>query len=154
MIQVHGDTGPISFPKQSGARAYRSGNVLNLANQTPTKIQLNAESYDILGEFDNSTNFRFTAIEPGYYQVNAAVRFYSIIADKFYSLRVYKNGADYTTGDSHSSSTFPLSINISDEVYLAANDYLELYYYLDVGATTVDMYGYEYYTFMSVRKVS
>ena len=136
----------------SRVRAYRSDEQ-SIPNQAWTKVQLNAESYDGLGEFDPTTNFRFTAQTAGYYQVNAAVWYIAVDATVIY-IAIYKNGSNVAGAATRNPTTGgDFSSVISDVIYLAAGDYLELYTYH--GSTSAKSAGYgAAWTYMSIHKLS
>jgi hypothetical protein len=137
----------------SRARAYLSANQ-SVPTGAFTKILLNAENYDEQGEFDNVTNYRFTAKKAGYYQVNAcAVLNLSVDTARLIAF-IYKNGAMVARADSQMSvaNTY-VSANVSDVIYLAADDYLELYVWHNCGSNR-DIYGGSAYTFLSIHKLS
>lgn len=81
-IQVHGDEGSLSFPRQSGVLAYLSSDQ-TIGASTATTIAFDAEVYDTLGEFNTGTS-TFTAKDVGTYlfiirahwaNVNSGVRY-------------------------------------------------------------------------------
>ena len=137
----------------SKARAYRGTSVQTIPTAEATKVQLNAESYDVDGEFDSTTNYRFTATTSGYYQVNAAVRYDVATADKMYLCIVRRNGTDVMYNQFHASVAQPITSNISDVVYMTAGQYLELFTYHDSGVDRNVSYG-DARTFLSVHKLS
>ena len=137
----------------SRARAYRATTVQAIADATLTKVQLNAESYDEQGEFDPTTNFRFTATKAGYYLVSAQLGFWPWADQAYFMLYIYKNGAVYSQTRTNGSGTGLHYANLTDIIPLAANDYLELYVYQTSGASADLYYGSEN-TFMSIHKLS
>ena len=56
------------------SRAYRNTTNQAISDDSWTKVQLNAESFDIGGEFDSTTNYRFTATTTGYYLVCGQIK--------------------------------------------------------------------------------
>ena len=145
--------GIVSETKQSRVRVGLSANQ-SVPNITATKIQLNSETYDNLGEFDSTTNYRFTATTAGYYQVNAMVALTITVDGSMLYAYIYKNGAAVAVGVSQMSKNSDLiSSLVSDVVYLIAADYLELYAYHSCGAAA-NIFGEVPYTFMSVHKLS
>lgn len=141
---------------QSRARAYLNSDQLNLVNSTATKITLDTENYDNLGEFDSTTNYRFTATIAGYYQVNAEVGWLgtSIVADKRYEAYITRDGANVVSGNATPSGALYFSVAVSDIIYLAAGQYLELWAVSYAGVDTVDVWGGTQNTFMSVHRLS
>ena len=137
----------------SKARAYLNTSTQSIATGTYTKLQLNAENYDALSEFDSTTNYRFTAKGAGYYQVNGALQLLHEAAGKYLRCSIYKNGSIYSEGLIVSGGFEVWTAQISDIVPLAVDDYVELWVYHDGGANRSVDYGTEK-TFMSVHKLS
>jgi len=77
-------------------RAYRNGNQ-TINHQTVTKVQLNAENFDVNSKFDSSTNYRYTPASTGYYYLSAQATFSSngSSGEEFRRLyiHIYKNGS-------------------------------------------------------------
>jgi hypothetical protein len=145
------------FNDQSRARAYDSaGTTIN----NETKIILDAENYDSQGEFDSATNYRFTATYTGYYQVNAVITLKRPPSGLTFACRIKKNGTTYCEANEYfediaGGSPDAWSVQISDVIYLAATDYIELYGddYGTSGGGIADAYGTAL-VFMSVHKLS
>lgn len=92
------------------------------------KVQLNLEAYDTGSNFDNVTNFRFTAPVAGFYQFNGSLGMGAAAATVWQAI-IYKNGTAVRTGTLiNISSAFQQSI-VSATLQLAATDYIELYAY-------------------------
>lgn len=92
------------------------------------KVQLNLEAYDTGSNFDNVTNFRFTAPVAGFYQLNGSLGM-GAGASVVWQAVLYKNGAAVRTGTLiNISSAFQQSI-VNATLLLAASDYIELYAY-------------------------
>ena len=122
-------------------RAYLNASQTNVTDASYTKVLLNAEDFDIGGNFD-TTNSRFVAPVNGYYQINGYVGFTEVIANKRYASVIYVNGASARFASmSNGSDTGNLYISNSVLAYVAAGQYVELYAWLSVGANTVDVYG-------------
>jgi hypothetical protein len=104
-----------------------------------TKIQINTKEFDTANAFDATTNYRFTPIVAGYYQVtaNAAI---TAITTTYFQLYIYKNGSNFKQGPITSSAgTYNNSVNAL--VYLnGSTDYIELYGQC-TGVTTVFFSG-------------
>jgi hypothetical protein len=132
------DAGVLTLAKQSRVAAYLPSNQ-NISTNTWTKINLAAEDYDEQGEFDITTNYRFTAKKAGYYFVVGQVRY---VTANLPQTACYgdarKNGAESIT------MTFEYQGNgvemgaICIHIFqLAVNDYLELWTWQNSGATQV-----------------
>ena len=136
----------------NGARAYASS-AQDISDITLTKIQLDAETFDIDGEFDPVTNYRFTTKKAGYYSIFGSLQINGG-TNKQYKLFIYKNGASC-------AETLVLSnldgywhtLTISNVVYLAVGDYIELYCWHDYGAVRSIITG-ETTTFLLVYKLT
>ena len=84
-----------------------------------TKIQFNTEVFDSDSEFDNVTNYRFTATNAGYYQVSTCVNFEAIAASVQSQIGLLINGATYEIAPIFAmSSSGSFSIEGSKTVYL------------------------------------
>ena len=137
----------------SRARAYRATTNQTIPNAIWAKIELNAETYDEQGEFDPITNYRFTATKAGYYQVNVVVLCYPTVGGHLHIIRLYKNGAAWISSHTQNSIGDYFGVVFADIVYLAANDYLELYFNQQTGSDE-DVYYGENNTFMAIHKLS
>jgi len=101
----------------------------SLSNNTLTKIQVDNETFDTLGEYDNATNYRYTPSVAGYYQVNGTIYFNGSGVTRGI-VRIYKNGGEVGRTD-FSNTGNDIIMNYSDIVYLnGSTDYLELYGYM------------------------
>jgi hypothetical protein len=134
-----GYTGTAGGGFTSRAKAYRNA-AQTLSSGAETKIQINAEVYDGDGEFDPTTNYRFTATSAGYYLVIGVIRWATNLDGVDVMALIYKNGAVYSNVKIMFTNTTYMSIMISDVVYLAATNYVELYGYQSSGADA-DVYG-------------
>ena len=117
--------------------AYLSSNQ-SVSNATFTKAQINTEIFDTHSYYDNTTNYRFTPLVAGYYQVNACVALDSTTTNPtFGRTAIYKNGTNYATStmSASASASNTLSPMVSTVIYLnGSTDYLEVYGYNN-GAT-------------------
>ena len=147
-------TGQITAINQSGARAYRNTSNQTIGTGSWTKVELNAESWDTQGEFDSTTNYRFTATYAGYYQVNASLYWVTLTDQSWYAIKIRKDGAsDWGKGFYRASGTGDMSTHTSDIIYLAAGSYIELYCYQNTGGDDAINNG-ESQSYMSVHKLS
>ena len=137
------------------ARAYLSSNLENVTGATFFKIDLDAESYDINGDFDVVTNNRYDVPVSGYYRVTPSISYWGKDINDQAAVRtnLYKNGTSIRqsilnisgAGDFSASTTN----EFTDKVYLNRGDYLELYGYIDNGDNLADIFATE--TFMIVE---
>ena len=111
--------------------AYNSANQ-TITSSTWTKVQCNTKEFDTASAFDNATNYRFTPLVAGYYQVNAMVTATGSGTTAACSA-IYKNGSATKYG-AFVTSTAP-GCPASALVYLnGSTDYIEMYAYI-VAAT-------------------
>lgn len=140
--------------QNAAAFAYLTSNQSSLANNTFTKIALNAVLYDLGSNYDATTNHRFTAPVAGLYRVRGIVHFTSVIATKQYASAIYQNGAEIKRAQSHSSTTDDFSVPVDTEVFLKQNDYIELFANPNVGASTVAALSGSKFTALIVRLIT
>ena len=146
-----------------GFKAYRNANQ-TITHGTWTKVALDTEVYDVGGYFDHSSNYRFTPLVPGYYQINASYQ--DLTNDDIYdmTIAVYFNGTIGggmfgrlrikgvdTTRDFYTST-----VQTSDILYMdGVDDYIELYaYILRGGSADPILMGGLYRTTMSAMLIS
>lgn len=137
----------------SKVRAYRATSNQVISSSAATKVQLNAEDFDVRGELDSTTNYRFTAIKPGYYDIKGAVAYAATTANKLYIAYFYKNGAVATESDWYAGGTDGGGPMVSDIIYLASNDYIELWTYHNAGVDQNVLLG-STHTFMAIQQIS
>lgn len=109
---------------------YLSGNQ-SITNNTSTKVQFNSEQFDTNNYFDSSTNYRFTPLIAGYYQINVNL-FFTGTGMSNIQTYLYKNGSQYNQAlVAVGISVNNLYVPISTVVYMnGSTDYLEVYGYL------------------------
>jgi hypothetical protein len=137
----------------SRVSVYLSSNQ-SIASGSFVKIQLDTEVFDGDSEFDNATNYRFTAGATGYYVVSAAATFDSVGSGKICQMSIYKNGATHLIAPLFVlSTTSDHTLFGSKIVYLAQNDYLELHCYQNSGSNK-NILGTQHGTFFSCHRLS
>ena len=112
---------------------------LNTSNQsitasTWTKVTLNTKEFDTASAFDSTTNYRFTPLVAGYYQIQGSINLSGTAnTQTTASCAIYKNGTIYKQGSTWSSAssvTVNMLQTVSAVVYLnGSTDYVELYGY-------------------------
>jgi len=111
-----------------------------ITGSTYTKVQFNTEEFDTNGNYDNSTNYRFTPTIAGYYQINTSVNMESTSFTPSCVLTVFKNGSEFKRGGqinfgSSGNAAFFQSA-ISALIYLnGSTDYVEVYGFITAGGT-------------------
>lgn len=110
-------------------RAYRNG-ALTLTAGAWTKLPIETEDYDTNNNFDPVTNNRYVAPVSGYYHFDGRMNFNGTHSVSVIAL--YKNGNGIARGgDSRVVSQGMNGLVLSTDVYLAKDDYVELWYYCD-----------------------
>lgn len=115
------------------ARAYLSANQTVAHAGDPKIVEFDGENYDIRGEFDITTNHRFTAKKTGYYFVTASVMWRKtgdgIPADAILQAYIFKNGSGaYGSVSIRLKDTAIRQFTqvISDIVPLSKDDYIDI----------------------------
>jgi hypothetical protein len=111
---------------------YRGSTAQSIGNATWTKVQYQTEEFDTANYYDNSTNYRFTPLIAGYYQISSSVCFAS---SSNFLFSIYKNGSEYATGPTVGISGLLDSTGVvSKLVYFnGSTDYVETYCYQNTG---------------------
>lgn len=120
--------------KVAGASRFRAtrGTSQTIPTATITVVQYDTENFDNLGEYDNSTNYRFQPEASGYYFVNARILFLSSsiwTTGERARLFLYKNGVLYSYLDYHeieNGGTLVITLGGSDIIYLTSSDYIDI----------------------------
>ena len=108
--------------------------IQTLSNNTATKIAFQTKEFDTASAFDSSTNYRFTPLVAGYYQVTAALAWYPSTVGVIQGW-IYKNGTAKISGSNNISNSNGSQFLINGLVYLnGSTDYIEIYGYQSSGA--------------------
>lgn len=145
-VNVDGDTTwKTTIGDKTRIRAYKSA-AQTITKNTYEKVELDAETYDNLGEF---ASYKFTATVAGYYLVIGQVQ---MVMDDDAPLQVYikKNGV--YQGGVLVSGNGQQSASVSDILSLAVDDYVELWIYHNNAVNTAIGVGTTA-TFMCVHKL-
>jgi Siphovirus protein of unknown function (DUF859) len=151
-ITDNGQTTEKVLNVQCKCRAYLSSAQDNLA-QTNVKVLLDAETYDIGGDFDTA-NSRFVAPVSGYYLIVSQVGFKSVVTAKRYQVDIFVNGSTVCLTMIHSGLADNLRVQASAIEYVPAGQYIELYATQLSGGTTVDLINSTSSTFMAIHLLS
>jgi len=143
----------LQLQNQSSVRVYRNGGQTITRNVT-TKIQFNAEDWDIQAEFDSTTNHRYTAKVAGKYSVTAvAGNMQTSVAGNFQTISIYKNGSAHSVVSIVPQNTSSQDLLIADSVNLAVTDYVEIFVYVG-GAGSFNLSGIITDTYLSIIKIA
>ena len=146
--------------KISGASRMRAtrATAQSIPNITWTIVQYDTETFDNLNEYDNATNYRFTAIESGYHSVSASLLSASVAWDaiELWQISLYKNGTVrnklFRNAADVAVTAYRQTLG-TDIIYLAANDYIDVRVYHNQGAA-VNTYADDGFNFFSVHRLS
>jgi len=145
------ENGITSLPLQPGCSVYHSGHQ-TIATDTWTKMTWQIERFDTNGDYDNSTNYRFTCPVDGIYQVAVSIAFH-IAKNEVASAAVHLNGSELHRSNSISPNSDNKSYNVNTVVFIKcdATDYLEGF--ATHGHGSDDAITAEY-SYMSIMKVA
>ncbi len=123
-------------PIKSGCYAYLSIDQ-SINTGSTTKVNWNREQWDILGEYDRTTNYRFVADNAGYYLVIAQIFWVGtdVVANKEWHTRIRKNEVTELQNRAQSAvAGSGLSVIASGILKLNANDNIDVVVYQNSGA--------------------
>jgi len=136
----------------------RSGNQ-SISNNTATKIQFNAETYDTANAFDSSTNYRYTPQTSGKYYLYANIYIAngSSATMSEYAINIYKNGSsiavnslDHRTGTLGYNFAVPLVTVVESN---GSSDYFEVFANVNWGGGSQNIIGSASQTFFGGYKL-
>lgn len=91
------------------------------------QINFDSEIYDTNGNFDSSTNFRYTAPVAGFYDFKASIAITGAAAVTRLILELFINGSDtYRLGDSTTTSSTANAVNGAAQIQLSASDTVDV----------------------------
>ncbi len=129
LVTVPSVTGTAMVSGNMPAFSAYNGSAQSLTGGSFTKLQFPTEEFDTNSNFDNATNYRFTPTVAGYYQVSAGCSIGSVVANNYFLISIYKNGARFKDG-----TNFPTSSAAGDNTLVSAlvyfngsTDYAEIY---------------------------
>ena len=103
-----------------------------LSDDTVTKVNFNTEVFDTAGNYDHSSNYRFTPTTAGKYYVYSTVRCNSSSNSTVAQIDViiYKNGSAYSSSGINFSTNYgneqsPTVTNVID--FNGSSDFVEIY---------------------------
>ena len=127
-------SGNISLPATAAPcfSAYQS-TTQSIPNAAPgTKLQFQTKEFDTANAYDNVTNFRFTPLVAGYYQINGSYSESGTAAGQIYVM-IYKNGVEAKRGSQISVNA--TGVIASALIFLnGSTDYAEIFVYQSTGA--------------------
>jgi len=134
-----------------------SGTAQTIAHSTWTKLTYATENFDTTGDYDNSTNYRFTPSVEGYYQVNGSCGIASLANAKQAIVTIYKNGSEFRRGSQNTVGATQSTVqNVNALIYMnGSTDYIELYVYHEHGSNrnTFADAKYQYFSAFLARAI-
>ena len=125
VLQYNGVAAPAFSAYQSTTQSVATG--------TFTKVQLQTEEFDTASAFDSTTNYRFTPLVGGYYQVSGNMGWSFTSGQSVVS--IYKNGSRFKDGNFSTGGTDGTQSVVSALIYLnGSTDYIEMYCYQNTGS--------------------
>jgi len=145
------EAGIVSLPLQPGCSVIHSGHQ-TIATGTWTKMTWQTERFDTNGDYDNSTNYRFTCPVDGIYCVAVSISFH-IGANSLASAAVHINGSELHRSNDRSSQTSNSTHNVNTVAFIKcdATDYIEGFAAHEHGSDDAITAEYSY---MSIMKVA
>jgi hypothetical protein len=133
------------------ARAFLTGNQAMAAGTALLKVNLNTETYDVNSNFDNVTNFVYTAPVAGFYQVAGRVQ--CDAATGRIQAAIVKNGitAVIASSDESGNAGGTTAVVVADIVQLAAGDTIGLSMFTSLGGNAI---AGAPYTYLSIHYLS
>lgn len=108
------------------ARAATAGTATSSAY---SKVPFDTEDFDPNGNFDNTSNYRYTAPVTGYYHVNLSVGLDSVADGKLIAAAIFRNGTSVKQGGNTTGAATTGLASVSALLSLSAADYIEGFVY-------------------------
>lgn len=133
--------------------AYMSTTQTGVATGTWTKVEFDAEDWDTEGWYDHTTNYRFTPLIAGKYQVNSSVLMGSIGNTERGWIAVYKSGSRIYQGNISYQGAAGNIISLASIVVdlNGSSDYIEVFGYQDTGSDKSFVAGSTKNHFQAIR---
>lgn len=130
---------------------YRSTNQA-ITSGSPQKCQLDGESWDILNEYDNATNYRFTTTIAGKYLIGFTAGLSTMADGNTVYAYIYKNNAQAQTTNVKPGSADSIVVEVVVELSLAVNDYIEFWVEHNYGSNR-NLIGAIEYTYAFIQRL-
>lgn len=142
--------------KKTSIRVYKD-DAQSIPDVSDTKVQYDDEEYDELNEYDNTTNYRFTAKEKGKYSFNASLlsALASFPTGSIWTLSIWKNGtkeAEFFRETINATQTTRAHSLGSTTIELDAGGYVEIYCYHSRGGST-NTFASRIYDYISIERI-
>lgn len=134
----------------SACRVGRITSHQTINDVTATKIQFNSELYDIGGDFDSTTNYRFTAPSDGIYFISSNLWFNTATAGVINAYIKDQSANEYKMQYSKAASAE--SVHIDTVLNLSAGNWIEIWVF-HISGTTQSVSSGTGLTWLSVTKL-
>jgi hypothetical protein len=133
-VTIPAVTGTVMVSSNMPAFSAYGSSAQAVSNSTYTKIQINTKTFDTASYYDATTNYRFTPLISGYYQINGTVAFVGSTVG-IAGATIYKNGSNYASGSVSPNNVGLGGIsNVSSLIYFnGSTDYVEMYAWQNSG---------------------
>ena len=132
--------------------AYKNATQTGVVKNTATKISFQTEVFDSDGDYDNSSNYRFTPTTAGKYLVTASLSAKGNVSTTTFICWLFKNGAAYARDNNYASTSQCMSTITTMVDMDGSSDYLEVYIYQ--GTTgDIEIYSGTEYTWFGAMKI-
>jgi hypothetical protein len=106
----------------------------SVASGTPTKVTFQTKEYDTGNYYDNTSNFRYTPLVAGFYQVSASVQ-PAASGTGLVGVSIYKNGGAYKSGNKFGNNASGVICTADGIVQCnGTTDYIEIWFTQSTGA--------------------
>ena len=120
-----------------------------IAANTLTKVAFQTKEFDVTTAYDSVTNFRFTPLVAGYYQVNANFAVATSVCTMYTT--IYKNGAAYKSGCELINGGYA-AVNAIVQMN-GTTDYIEIFASASIGQNTSAIQNGTYFQASLVQRV-
>ena len=132
-------SGGLSGQNYPAFEAYVSANQ-EMSDTSTTKIQFDTERFDTNSYFDNATNYRYTPLVAGKYNVYCSARFDARTNSNLAlaNMMIFKNGSNYLENQQYFTTSYVRQTfcNLSTVIDMnGSSDYLEVFAYFDILST-------------------
>lgn len=150
-IQVNGDEGSVSMPRQSYVRANLTNDQV-IATGTNTTVIFGTETTDVLGEYNAATGI-FTAKDAGVYAVSCTLSWKATNSGALYEVAIALNGTAVLDSPWQVTAAATYApVHVSGMLNLAAGQTLSIISYQNSGGNESILAGI--YSFITITKVS
>lgn len=109
----------------------------NIDDATQVRLDFDTVYANPDGNYDNTTNYRYTAAVAGYYHCGANIRYTHLDDGDLIYVYIRKNGTQASAAVMQMSGTAESGVAVSDIVYLEVGDYVDFATYQSSGGQEI-----------------